>query len=263
MRRRACAACAAGTRTRLGARVRLLAVVGERDGVELAHAVVARQHDAGVLPRDGAARLHLRPRDFAALPLAQPALRHEVVDAAHAGRVARVPVLHRGVLDLRARARVQLHHRRVQLVLVVRRRGAALQVRHVAVVLRHDERALKLARLGGVDAEVGGQLHGRAHALGDVAERAVAEHRAVQRREVVVRHRHLAGGGAARVSGCARGRGGRVAPRGDANPSAVGRASHHAAHVLLHQLGVLADGLGHGAEDDARLAQLLAEGGCD
>src|SRR6218665_3023517 len=45
----------------LRARVRLLPVVGERDGVELAHGVIALEDDARVLPGDGRARLHLRP----------------------------------------------------------------------------------------------------------------------------------------------------------------------------------------------------------
>ena len=54
------------------------------------------------------------------------------------------PVLHRRVLYLRVGARAQLHDRSVQLVAVVRGRGAALEVRHVRVVLGHDERALKL-----------------------------------------------------------------------------------------------------------------------
>ena len=40
----------------------LLVVVGEGHGVELADAVVALEHHAGVLPGDRAARLHLSPR---------------------------------------------------------------------------------------------------------------------------------------------------------------------------------------------------------
>ena len=47
--------------------------------------------------------------------MAEAALGDKVVDAADALLVAAVPVLHRGVLDLRARACCQLHHRRMQL----------------------------------------------------------------------------------------------------------------------------------------------------
>ena len=81
--------------------------------------------------------------------------------------------------------------------------------------------------LGGVDAEVGGQLHRAAHALGHVDERAVGEHRGVQRREEVVALRH------------------------------------HRAEILPHQLRVLLHRLGDRAEDDAELAELLLEGGRD
>mmetsp|Transcript_11451 Transcript_11451/g.39820 ORF Transcript_11451/g.39820 Transcript_11451/m.39820 type:complete len:260 (-) Transcript_11451:476-1255(-) len=112
----------------LRARVRLLHVVGERHGVELPDAAVPREHARGVFPRDGAPRLHLRPADLAIVPLAQPALRDEVVDAAHALLVPGVPVLHRAVLDLGVLLRHELHHSRVQLVLVVARRRAPLQV---------------------------------------------------------------------------------------------------------------------------------------
>src|SRR5690606_4543712 len=85
----------------LGAGVGLLVVVGDRDGVELAHRVVAEQDARWVLPGDRGAGLDLGPADVAASPQALAALGDEVVDAALAVLVARVPVLHRGVLDLR------------------------------------------------------------------------------------------------------------------------------------------------------------------
>ena len=50
---------------------------------------------------------------------------------------------------------------------------------------------LHLSRLAGVDAEVGGHLHGAAHALRDVHKGAVGEDRRVQGRKVVVCWRHL------------------------------------------------------------------------
>ena len=102
--------------------------------------------------------------------LALAALGDEVVDAALAVLVARVPVLHRRVLDLRVVERHQLDHRGVELVLVAHGRGAALEVAHVRAFLGDDQRPLELAGVRGVDAEVGGQLHRAAHALRDVAE---------------------------------------------------------------------------------------------
>ena len=76
--------------------------------------------------------------------LAQAALGDEVVDAAHAVLVARVPVLHRRVLDVGVVERHQLDHRRVQLIGVELRRRAAFEVRHRRAFFGDDQRALEL-----------------------------------------------------------------------------------------------------------------------
>src|SRR5690606_18094119 len=109
----------------LGAGVGLLAVVGERDRVELAGRIVAEQHAGRVLPGDRGAGFDLGPGLLAAVAAAFGAFGDEVVDAAHAVLVARVPVLHGRILDLGVFQRHQLDDRRVQLVLVAHRRGAA------------------------------------------------------------------------------------------------------------------------------------------
>src|SRR5690606_17432557 len=83
----------------LGAGVGLLEVIRHRDGIELAARIITAQHHAGVLPGDGGAGLDLGPGDARALAGRQAALGHQVVDAAHAVFVARVPVLHRRILD--------------------------------------------------------------------------------------------------------------------------------------------------------------------
>ncbi len=209
----------------LGAGIGLLAVVGHRDRIELADAVVAMQHAGRILPGDRRAGLHLRPGDLAARAAAGAALGDEVVDAAAAFRVARVPVLHRRVLDLRIVVRHQLDHRGMQLVLVAHRRGAAFQVADVGAGIGDDQRALELAGVARIDAEIGGQLHRAAHALRHVDEAAVGEHRGVQCGEEVVRHRH------------------------------------DGAEILLHQFRMVAHRLGDRAEDHAGLLQRRAERG--
>jgi hypothetical protein len=105
----------------------------------------------------------------------------------------------------------------MQLVLVAHRRGAAFEVADVAAGIGDDQRALELARLGRVDAEVGRQFHRAAHAGRDVDERAVGEHGRIQRRVEVVAIRR-----------------------------------HDAAQVLLDQFRVLLHGLGERAEDQRR-----------
>ena len=187
--------------------------------------MVALQHAARVLPRDGAAGLHLRPTDLAAIAQAYAALGDEVVDAALALFVAGVPVLDGAVLDLGVLQRHQFHHGGVQLVLVADGGGATFEVAHIRALIGDQQRALELAGHGLVDAEVGAELHGAAHARWDVAEAAIAENGAVQGGEVVVGTRH------------------------------------HAAEVLLDQVRVVVHRFAETAEDDALLLERRLKGG--
>jgi hypothetical protein len=95
----------------------------------------------------------------------------------------------------------------VQLVLVALGRGTAFEVTHIGALLGNDQRALELARLARIDAEIGRELHRAAHALGHVDEGAVGEHRRVQRGKEIVGHRN------------------------------------DRAEIFLHQIGIVADGL--------------------
>src|SRR6185437_11028263 len=112
----------------LRAGIRLLVVVRQCYRIELAHRVVAAQDAAWILPRDGGARLDLRPGNARIGAAAVATLGDEIVDAALALLVARIPVLHRRILDARAVERDQLDDRRVELILVAHRRGAAFEI---------------------------------------------------------------------------------------------------------------------------------------
>ena len=170
----------------LGAGVGLLSVVGESHRIELPDRIGALEHTTGVLPGDRRARFHLGPADLAALAAALAALGHEVVDTTHAILIAGVPILYGGVFDRGIIEGHQLHHRGVQLVGVKHRRRAALQIAHQSSFLSHDQGALELARVAGVDAEVGGQFHRACHTLGNEHKRAVAEHSRVEGSKVIV-----------------------------------------------------------------------------
>src|SRR3990170_2923258 len=198
----------------LRACVRLLVVVRQGHGVEFADAVVPLEDAARVLPRDRAARLDLGPRTPRVHPAALPALRHEVVDPAAALFVTGVPVLDRGVLDLRVVERDELDDRRMELVLVPDRCRAAFKIAHVRALIRDDQRPLELARVRCIDSEVRGELHRAPHARRDVCEGAVAEHGRVQAGEEVVVERD------------------------------------DGAEPLLHEVGVFLDRIGERAEDD-------------
>ena len=107
---------------------------------------------------------------------ADTALGNEVVDATLTLLVAWVPVLYGRVLNIGILLHDNLHNGGMQLVLISAGRGATLQVAHIRALISHDERALKLTCTLGIDAEVGRELHGATHTLGDVAERAIREY---------------------------------------------------------------------------------------
>src|SRR6516162_2064917 len=74
--------------------IRLLAIVGDRYGVEFADRVVSLEHTAWIFPGNCRAGLDLGPRDFGERTAAGAALRDKVVNPAAALGVARIPVLH-------------------------------------------------------------------------------------------------------------------------------------------------------------------------
>jgi len=170
----------------LGPCISLLIVIRQSHRIKLSNTIISLQHNTRILPRDRRTRFHLGPRYLRPRPVTHPSLRHEIVNPTLPVLIPSVPILHRGVLYLRLLPTVQLHHRRVKLVPVVRRRRAPFQILHKAPVIGDDQRPLKLPRFHRVDSEVGGDLHRALGVFGNVAERAVAEDGGVQRGVVVV-----------------------------------------------------------------------------
>src|SRR5262245_6861118 len=84
----------------LGAGIDLLVAVRDRDRIKFTTRVVAAQNAARIFPGDGGAGLELGPGDLRVLAAAVAALGDEIVDAAAAVLVARVPVLDGRILDL-------------------------------------------------------------------------------------------------------------------------------------------------------------------
>ena len=165
----------------LGAGVLVLALAREGDRQRLALGVLAHQVDGGVLHRHLGADVAVDPLHRRA-GLAGRALGDEVVDVVR-------PVLDGRVAAAAALLHDDLDDRGVQRVGAVDRRGAALDVVHVGVLVDDDQRALELAHVLGVDPEVGLQRDLDVHALGHVDERAARPHGGVQRGELVVTDR--------------------------------------------------------------------------
>src|SRR2546422_107839 len=135
----------------LRARVRLLVVVHDRDGVELADGVVPLEDAAGVLPRDRAPGLDLSPGDLRVPPEGLAALRHEVVDPALPFLVAGIPVLDRGVLHLAIIEGDELDDGGVELILVPHRSGAVVDrepLYEVGVRIASGLDVVDIARVG-------------------------------------------------------------------------------------------------------------------
>ena len=120
--------------------------------------------------------------------------------------------------------RYQFNHRRMQLVFVAHGCGAAFEVADMTAFLGNDQRAFELSGIGGVDAEVGRQLHRTADAFGDVDEGAIGKNGRVECCKEVVRCRH------------------------------------HRAQVLPNQFRVFLDRFRHRAEDHPGCCELVLEG---
>src|SRR5690625_4055653 len=83
----------------LGAGIGLLKVIGQRYGIKFAKTIVTLENAARVFPGDGGAGLHLSPRNFRVC-VRNAAFGNKVVNTTLALSITRVPVLHRGVLNL-------------------------------------------------------------------------------------------------------------------------------------------------------------------
>ena len=162
----------------LAAGVLVLALAAERDREHLAVRALAHQPDRRVLHRHLRAEVPVDPLHRRVL-VGDGALRDEVVDVVR-------PVLDRRVAAAPAALHDDLDDRRVQRVGRVDRRRAALDVVHVRVLVDDDQRALELAHVLRVDAEVGLERHLDPHARRHVDERAARPDGGVQRRELVV-----------------------------------------------------------------------------
>ena len=138
------------------------------------------QVDGRVLHGDLGADVAIDPLHGGAL-FADGALGHQVVHVVG-------PVLDGGVADAGALLDDDFHDGGVQRVRGVDRRGAALDVVDVGVLVRDDQRALELAHVFRVDAEVGLQRNVHVDALGDVHEGSAGPHGRVQRGKLVVAH---------------------------------------------------------------------------
>ena len=111
------------------------------------------------------------------------------------------------------------------MVLVAHWRGASFKIGNVSGFVANDEGTFELACVAGIDAEISGQLHRAANALGDIDKRAIGED--------------------GRVEGC----------------KIVVAVGHHASEVFAHQFGVFAHGFTETAKDDTLFLQTFLEGG--
>ena len=69
--------------------------------------------------------------------------------------VARIPVLHSGIFYFSIVVGYDLNDGGMQLILITHGCRATFHVAHITALLCHDERTLKLACVGSIDAEIG------------------------------------------------------------------------------------------------------------
>ena len=109
----------------------LLVIIGYRHAVKLCRGVIARKDTGRIFPGNGRTGFHLRPGQFAIYPFAVSAFRYEIIHAAFAFGITRIPVLDSAVLHFRTVVHHNLHNGGMQLVFVTHRRRTSLQVRNV------------------------------------------------------------------------------------------------------------------------------------
>ena len=131
----------------LGASVLMLAAVRQSDADDFATGALAFHDDAWVFHRQAAADVAVDPAHFGVFH-GDATLGDEVEDVA-------TPVLHGDVLDLGTFEGDEFDDGAVQRGGFKLRRGAAFHVHDLAAFIANDERALELAELLAVDAEVG------------------------------------------------------------------------------------------------------------
>src|SRR5262249_10453037 len=124
----------------LCAGIYLLIAVGDGDRIEFATRILTTQDAAWIFPRDRRAGLELRPGDLRVLAAAIAPLGDEIVDAAAALGVARIPVLNSRIFDFSVVERNQFDHSRVQLIFITDRGGAAFEVAHIGAAIGDDQR---------------------------------------------------------------------------------------------------------------------------
>ena len=94
----------------LGAGIGLLHIVGNGDGIELADRIIPAQNAAWVFPGDCRTGFDLCPGDLGVAAPAGAALGDEIINPADVVFIARIPVLHRLILDRGVAMLKQLHH---------------------------------------------------------------------------------------------------------------------------------------------------------
>ncbi len=110
------------------------------------------------------------------MPSAKPPFGDEVINASLAVFIAGIPVLDCAVFHLASLLADDLYNGGMKLVLIAHRGCASLKIAHIGVIVGHNQRSLKLAYAGGVDAEICAEFHRASHSLGDIHKRTVGEH---------------------------------------------------------------------------------------
>ncbi len=208
----------------LGTRISLLIVVGYGNAVELSHRVIATQDARRILPSDSRTCLHLCPTQLRVDTTQVASLGHKIEDATLSVLITRIPVLHGRVFYLGIVLDDNLDDSRMELVLITHWCGTSLQVRYVCIIIGDNQGTLKLTCVAGIDTEVTTQLHRTTHALRNINEGTIAEHRTIECRIEVVTIRN------------------------------------NRSQIFLHQVRMLLDGLTDTTEDDTLLTKFLLEG---
>ena len=112
----------------------------------------------------------------------------------------------------------------MQLIFIPHRSRTSFQIRNIRIIIRYNQRTLKLSRVTGIDTEISGKLHRATYSFRNIHERAVREHCGIQRCKEIV------------------------------------PITYYRAHIFLHQIRMLPHGFTERAEYNSFLHQCFLKG---
>ena len=154
----------------------LLVVVGNCYGIKLTDRIISFENARRIFPSYSRTSFHLSPRNLGVVTGTNSTLGYKIINPAFSIFITWKPVLNGGVFDFCMSTGVDFYYGSMQLIFVTLRSGTTFQIGYIRRVIRYNQCTLKLARICGINPEIGRQFHGTTHPFGDVTKRSIRKY---------------------------------------------------------------------------------------